>query len=123
MSFFDTRRVGEILSRLSDASKIRRAISGAVLSLMLDTLMVIFAGIILWIQNKVLFRVTIILIPLYLVVLWIFNKPYNSVQRKSMEQAADLESYFVETLNGIASIKAYSSEERYITKRNLNLLS
>ncbi len=112
MSFFDTRRVGEILSRLSDASKIRRAISGAVLSLMLDTLMVIFAGIILWIQNKVLFRVTIILIPLYLVVLWIFNKPYNSVQRKSMEQAADLESYFVETLNGIASIKAYSSEER-----------
>jgi ATP-binding cassette subfamily B protein len=29
MSFFDSRKVGEILSRLSDASKIRAAISGA----------------------------------------------------------------------------------------------
>lgn len=29
VSFFDSRKVGEILSRLSDASKIRNAISGA----------------------------------------------------------------------------------------------
>lgn len=112
MSFFDTRRVGEILSRLSDASKIRSAISSAALSVMLDTLMVISAGVILFLQNRSLFTVTFVFVPLYILVLWAFNKPYSKVQRKSMEQAADLESFLVESLNGVASIKAFSGEKQ-----------
>ena len=44
LSFFDSRKVGEIISRLSDASKIRQAISGATITVMLDTLMIIIGG-------------------------------------------------------------------------------
>src|SRR5690554_4514914 len=53
MSFFDSRKVGEILSRLSDASKIRSAISGATITVMIDTLMVIAGGIVLYIQSPI----------------------------------------------------------------------
>ena len=55
MTFFDTRRVGEILSRLNDASKIQEAISGATLSVILDSTMVIGAGIVLYIQSSQMF--------------------------------------------------------------------
>lgn len=48
MNFFGTRKVGEIVSRFMDASKIRDAISGATLTIMIDTLMAIFGGIILY---------------------------------------------------------------------------
>ena len=39
MNFFGTRKVGEIVSRFNDASKVRDAISGATLTIMIDTLM------------------------------------------------------------------------------------
>ena len=41
INFFGTRKVGEIVSRFNDATKIREAISGATLSIMIDTLMAI----------------------------------------------------------------------------------
>ena len=94
MSFFDSRKVGEILSRLSDASKIRAAISGATISVMIDTLMVIVGGIVLYIQSSTLFWVASIVIPFYVVALWSFNKPFRRIHRKEMEQSAELQTYW-----------------------------
>ena len=48
MNFFGTRKVGEIVSRFMDASKIRDAVSSATLSIMIDTLMAFAGGIILF---------------------------------------------------------------------------
>lgn len=110
MSFFDSRKVGEILSRLSDASKIRSAISGATISVMIDTLMVIAGGIVLYIQSATLFWVASVVIPFYVVALWSFNKQFRKIHRKEMEQAADLQSYLVESISGIETVKAFNGE-------------
>ncbi|PFI05616.1 ABC transporter transmembrane domain-containing protein, partial [Bacillus cereus] len=40
MNFFETRKVGEIISRFIDASKIRDALSTVTVTLMIDTVMV-----------------------------------------------------------------------------------
>lgn len=44
MNFFGTRKVGEIISRFNDAGKVRDAISGATLTIMIDTFMAIAGG-------------------------------------------------------------------------------
>ncbi|MCL2806927.1 MAG: cysteine peptidase family C39 domain-containing protein [Coriobacteriia bacterium] len=62
MSFFGTRRVGEVISRFMDATKIRDAISGAALTVMIDALMAIIGGIILYLQNSSLFFVALIMV-------------------------------------------------------------
>ena len=54
MNFFGTRRVGEIISRFQDAGHVREVISGATLTIMIDTLMVLVGGIILYMQNGLL---------------------------------------------------------------------
>ena len=41
MNFFGTRKVGEIISRFNDAGQVRDAISGATLTIMIDTIMAI----------------------------------------------------------------------------------
>lgn len=46
MNFFGTRKVGEIISRFNDAGKVRDAISGATLTIMIDTLMAVAGAII-----------------------------------------------------------------------------
>jgi len=65
MNFFGTRKVGEIVSRFMDASKIRDAISSATLSIMIDTLMALVGGIVLFSQNRLLFGIAFVMILLY----------------------------------------------------------
>ena len=114
MSFFDTCKVGEILSRLNDASKIRAAVSGATLSVMIDTLMVIGGGIILYIQSWRLFLIALIFVPFSIVVVWFFTKPFQRGHRTLMSQAAETESHLVESLNGISTIKAVNGESEAV---------
>ena len=110
MSFFGTRKVGEIISRFMDASKVREAISGATLTIMIDTIMAIIGGVILYIQSSTLFLIAFIIAALYGVIVFSFNKPLQAVNRKSMEENAQLTSFLVESLNGIETVKAFNSE-------------
>ncbi|SDT19861.1 ATP-binding cassette, subfamily B [Paenibacillaceae bacterium GAS479] len=110
LGFFETRKTGEIISRLLDASKVRDAISGAALTIMMDTLMVVAGGIILYNQNAYLFGITTLLIPLYILIVWGFHKLFERQNREQMEQNSVLTSYIVESINGIQTVKAYQAE-------------
>ncbi|MPQ43625.1 peptidase domain-containing ABC transporter [Clostridium tarantellae] len=110
MNFFGTREVGEIISRFNDASKIRDAISGVTLTMMIDTLMVIVGGAILFSQNHLLFSLTLIPLILYGIIVFIFKSKIESVNRETMESNAKLTSYLVQSLNGIETIKAFNAE-------------
>lgn len=110
MQFFGTRKVGEIVSRFMDASHIREAISGATLSIMIDTMMAIVGGIILYNYNAMLFGVAVIMLLLYGVLVFAFNTPIREINRKQMEENSQLTSYLVESLNGIETIKAFNAE-------------
>jgi ATP-binding cassette subfamily B protein len=112
MNFFGTRRIGEIVSRFMDASKIREAISGATLSIMIDTLMAIIGGIVLYTQNSRLFVIAAILLIFYGVVVFSFNKPIKKINEKQMEENSMVTSYLVETLNGIETVKAFNYERK-----------
>lgn len=112
MSFFGTRRVGEIISRFTDASKVRDAISGAVLTIMIDTLMAVGGAVILYMQNPKMFGISFLVVLLYAIIVLVFNKKYKSLNQQSMEDNAQLTSYLVESLNGIQTIKAYNAERK-----------
>ncbi|UYZ35873.1 peptidase domain-containing ABC transporter [Clostridium beijerinckii] len=112
MKFFATRETGEIISRFNDASKIRDAISGVALTMMIDTLMIIFGGVILFSENHLLFGITIIPVFLYLIIILAFNGVIERVNRITMEDNAKLTSYLVESLNGIETVKAFNGEKK-----------
>jgi len=110
LNFFNTRKVGEIISRFQDAGKVRDAVSGASLTIMIDTVMVIVGGIILYKQNPSMFMVTIVMIIGYIIIVFGFQKGYQRLNKKEMEANAQLTSYLVESLNGIQTVKAFNAE-------------
>lgn len=112
MNFFGTRKVGEIVSRFMDASKIRDAISSATLSIMIDTLMALVGGIVLFTQNRLLFGIAVVVVALYGVIVFAFNKPVKKINEKQMEDNSQVTSYLVETLNGIETVKAFHAEDK-----------
>lgn len=119
MSFFGTRRVGEIISRFNDAGNVRDAISGATLTIMIDTLMVIAGAIILLMQNTKLFLIAVVIIIFYGVIVMSFKNWYRRLNQAVMENNAQLTSYMVESLNGIQTVKAYNAERK--TKHNTEI--
>lgn len=112
MNFFGTRKVGEIISRFNDASKVRDAISGATLTIMINTIMAVAGGIILYMQNATMFGITLIIIFFYFIIVFSFNKWYKQLNEKQMENNAQLTSYMIESLNGIQIVKAFNAERK-----------
>ncbi len=116
MSFFGTRKVGEIISRFNDGDKIRSAISSVTLTLMIDIIMAVAGGVILYLQNVKLFFTCFIPIVLYLCLVFGFKNRLKKVNREVMESNAMLSSYLVESLEGIETVKAFNGEGIVQTK-------
>lgn len=122
MNFFGTRKVGEIISRFQDASSIRDAISNATLTVMIDTLMAVAGGLILFFKNKVLFSIAFFMVILYAILVLVFNRPYKKANEKQMENNAQLTSYLVESLNGIQTVKAFNGEQTVQTETEFKFI-
>lgn len=112
MSFFGTRKTGEILSRFSDAGNIREAISGVTLTVMIDTLMALVGGVLLYVSNPGLFVIALIMVILYAFTVLLFNKPYKERNQVLMEEGAQLNAYLYESVKGIDTLKAFSAENQ-----------
>ena len=116
VSLLAIRQTGEYLSRFSDADNIREAISGATLTILLDSAMVIFCGIILYQENEKLFGISLLMIVLYAILVLGYRKPLESINRDTMESNAVVQSYLKESIDGAQTVKAANAEETVIEK-------
>ncbi|HEX7242687.1 MAG TPA: peptidase domain-containing ABC transporter [Longimicrobiaceae bacterium] len=108
--FFDTMRVGEIISRVNDAVKIRAFINDVSLDLVVSVLIVAFSFGLMFLYSAKLALVVAAMVPLYALIYWITNRVNRRGQRSMMENAADLESQLVESLNSMSTIKRFGLE-------------
>lgn len=118
LSFFSTRRTGEITSRFNDANSIIDAIASTILTIFLDFLMTICVGMTLFFQNKILFTITLVGIPIYTILILSFYKSFKKMNQELMQANALVSSTIIEDLNGIETIKALSCEEKSFKRIN-----
>ena len=111
MSFFATRRTGEIVSRFTDANSIIDALASTIISIFLDISMMLMISIILFLQNSNLFFMSLLGLPIYAVIIIAFMKPFEKMNRDTMEANATLSSSIIEDINGIETIKSLASEK------------
>jgi len=111
MSFFATRRTGEIISRFTDANAIIEALASTMLSLFLDVGILVIVGTVLVIQNPTLFLISLVAVPAYSLVIWLFMKPFSKMNNDQMQAGAMLSASIIEDINGVETIKALNSEQ------------
>ena len=109
--FFDTMRVGEIISRINDAVKIRVFINDVAISLVVNVFIVVFSFALMFVYSWKLALILLISIPLYALIYFITNKLNKKRERKLMEDSAELESQLVESLNSVKTIKQFGVED------------
>ncbi|MDZ7962120.1 MAG: peptidase domain-containing ABC transporter [Aulosira sp. DedQUE10] len=110
LSYFEHRRVGELAGRINELENIRQFLTGTALTVVLDAVFsVIYIGIMLF-YSWVLTLVALATVPLF-AILTTFIVPIVQQQlRKKAERYADTQSYLVEILTGIQTVKAQNIE-------------
>ncbi|BDD07556.1 peptidase domain-containing ABC transporter [Aureibacter tunicatorum] len=109
--FFDTMRTGEIISRINDAIKIRTFINDVSINLIVNVLIVAFSFTLMFIYSWKLALIMMAILPIYAGIYALTNKLNKKTQRGIMENAAELESQLVESINSVGTIKRFGLEE------------
>ena len=108
--FFETMKVGEIISRVNDAVKIRTFINDVAIQIFVNIFIVIFSFALMFTYYWKLALIMALVIPFYFIVYWITNKLNKKVERKLMEESAELESHLVESITSVRTIKQFGVE-------------
>lgn len=109
--FFDTMRVGEIISRMNDAVKIRAFINDVLIGFAVNIFILIFSFALMFTYYWKLALIMLTVVPLYALVYYISNKLNRQTQRKLMEKSAELENQLVESVNSVGTIKRFGLED------------
>lgn len=116
ITFFDSRSVGSIISRFSDTSLIKMAVSSASITVIMDGLMTIIGGIVLYNLNKQMFFACFVPIAIFIILAIGFKNKIEKANQAVMESNSDVISYMIESTEGMSVIKAFRAEEKTITK-------
>ena len=112
MSFFTSRRTGEVTSRFGDASTIIDALASTILSLFLDLTIVITLAVTLFVQSTQLFSLTLLVVPLYALVILSFLKFFDHQNYQVMEANSKVNTAIIDDLRGIETLKSLRVEKR-----------
>ena len=109
--FFDTMQIGEITSRISDAVKIRAFINEVAIDLIVNVFIVVFSFALMFTYYWKLALVILLIIPFYAIIYFLMDKFNKKVERKIMEDAAELQTQLVESVSHVRTIKEFGVEE------------
>ena len=109
--FFDTMQIGEITSRINDAVKIRSFINESAIDIIVNIFIVIFSFTLMFTYYWKLALVILLVVPFYAAIYFIINKFNKKVERKIMEDAAELQTQLVESVTHIRTVKEFGIEE------------
>jgi ATP-binding cassette subfamily B protein len=110
--FFETTRVGEVLSRLTTDTTLVQSISGVNLSIILrSSLSLIGSLVLLAITSAKLMGIILVLIPVVVAPLILIGRRVRGLSRASQDRIADTSGLAGETLNAIQTVQAFTLED------------
>jgi ATP-binding cassette, subfamily B, bacterial HlyB/CyaB len=110
LSYFDSRHVGDIISRVQENHKIQSFITGQSLGVLLDLMSVFVYVTLMFVYSWKLAIVTLVSIPPFLI-LNFASTPFLKKMSREVFNASNAEnSYLIEALNGVRTVKSMSVE-------------
>lgn len=103
--YYKNRTTGEIISRINDLSSIRNVISKLLVTVLLDIVLASITFFALFLINSKLTLILIISILIIVLIILLFRTTLEKKIKKSKESGAKLNSFMVETISGIETIK------------------
>lgn len=123
IAYFQARRVGDSVARIRELENIRSFLTGNAMTLVMDLLFsFVYMAVMLWYSPR-LTLVVVVSIPLYVALSLIFTPIIRARLNVKFNRGAENQSFLVETISGIDTVKAMAVEPRWVHKWEQQLAS
>ncbi len=110
LRYFDRRPVGELSSRVNELENIRQFLTGTALTVVLDALFSVVYILVMFIYSVKLTFVALATIPLFMILTFFVSPIVRRQLRAKAERNAETQSFLVEALSGVQTVKAQNME-------------
>ncbi len=112
LRYFERRPVGELSTRINELENIRQFLTGTALTVGLDALFSVVYIIVMLVYSWQLTLVGLGTIPVFVAITLIASPTVSRQLRSKAERNAETQSYLVEVMSGIQTVKAQNIELR-----------
>ena len=113
MKYFESRRVGDTVARVRELDTIRNFLTGTPLSSIIDVIFVIVYIVVLFCFSRILTVIVICSIPVYALLSAVVTPLFKKRLDEKFEAGADTQSFLVESVTGVQTVKAFALENRF----------
>ena len=111
LGFFESRYVGDIISRVQENRKIQRFLTGEALSIVLDLLTVfVYVGLMFWYSWKMAL-LTLVIVPPFVILALVATPFLKRISREIFAAHAEETGYLIQSLTGIRTVKSMAVEQ------------
>ncbi len=110
LRYFEKRPVGELSTRVNELENIRQFLTGTALTVVLDAVFSIIYIVVMVFYSLLLTVVALSTVPLFALLTFIVAPIIRQQTRTKAERNAETQSYLVEVMSGIQTVKAQNIE-------------
>ncbi len=123
LAYFQARRVGDSVARIRELENIRSFLTGNAMTLVMDLAFSgVFLAVMFW-YSGLLTLIVVLSIPLYVLISLVFTPIIRARLNDKFSRGSENQSFLVETLSGIDTVKALAVEPRWTQKWDQQLAS
>ncbi len=111
--FFDSTTTGDMVARLNDASRIQKVVVYLSSQVIIDVLVVLISAAYIFAYSVSTGLLSLLSIPVFGLLAWRFNHRVIVAQHHVMQSYAATESKYIDTINGIKTIKTFNRENLF----------
>ncbi|WEJ70116.1 type I secretion system permease/ATPase [Pseudomonas sp. PSE14] len=116
LAYFQARRVGDSVARVRELENIRSFLTGNAITLLLDVLFSVVFVAVMFFYSGWLTLVVILSLPLYFVLSLCITPLLRARVQESFSRGAENQSFLVESINGIDTLKSMAVEPQVTRK-------
>jgi HlyB family type I secretion system ABC transporter len=110
LTYFESRRVGDTVARTRELENIRQFLTGTALTVLLDSLFSVVYLAVMFSYSVTLTWVALAVLPFFAALTLFLTPILRNWLNETFDRGADSQSFLVETITGIHTIKAHASE-------------
>jgi subfamily B ATP-binding cassette protein HlyB/CyaB len=116
IKYFETWQVGDVVSRVRELDNIRQFITGSALTVVLDIVFAVVYVAVMVTYSGVLSVVTMLAVALYVLLSVIVTPIFRSRLNQRFFAGTENQSFLIETVTGIQTVKSLAVEQQFIDK-------
>ena len=118
-SYYKNKSTGEVTSRLNDLDTLRELLSSLMLNTFVDVSLIIVSFIIMFILNKQLTSISLLIIVLYVIIIKLYKSSFNKSIKLIQESKGYYNHKLIENIEGIETINNLNIKKNRINELKL----